>query len=359
MRLSFVLAALAGEVAAASAAPFRIAQLADLHYGEAPALPWGPEQDRNSSRVMRSVFAAEAGGVGVGGGINLAVFSGDQITGNNVVDNATDVMREVFAEAVRAGVPFATLFGNHDDAPLDPPRLRGARRRRLSTTTRRELLAFELATYPLLSRTCGNGAAAPALSSSLPEQCPAGAAPSVSNHYVLVPNASAPFAVLYMLDSGGGSFAETLLPAATAWLGATAAGLAAAFGRALPSLVFVHIPAPEYATAFPGVPGACSGLADDGITPTTGENDLLAVLRAAGGARAVFTGHDHGNAWCCAFQALHLCFGRHTGYGGYGDWDRGARILELDGANATAPGGVGVRTYIRMEDGTTNSEQWL
>jgi hypothetical protein len=355
MRLSFVLAALAGEVAAASAAPFRIAQLADLHYGEAPALPWGPEQDRNSSRVMRSVFAAEA----AGGGIDLAVFSGDQITGNNVVDNATDVMLEVFSEAVRAGVPFATLFGNHDDAPLDPPRLRGARRRRLSTTTRRELLAFELATYPLLSRTCGNDATAPALSFSLPEQCPAGAAPSVSNHYVLVPNASAPFAVLYMLDSGGGSFAETLLPAATAWLSATAAGLAAAFGRALPSLVFVHIPAPEYAAAFPGAPGACSGLADDGITPTTGENDLLAVLRAAGGARAVFTGHDHGNAWCCEFQALHLCFGRHTGYGGYGDWDRGARILELDGANATAPGGVGVRTYIRMEDGMTNSEQWL
>ena len=342
---------------AGAAPPFRVAQLADLHFGEAPSLAWGPEQDRNSSRVMRSVFAAE-------GALDLAVYSGDQITGNNVVDNATDVMREVFAEAVRAGVPFATLFGNHDDAPLDPPRgVRGAARpRRLSTTTRRELLAFELTTYPALSRTCGNGASGgPA--AALPAQCPAGATPSVSNHYVLVPNASTPLAVIYMLDSGGGSFAETLLPAATAWLAATAAGLAAAFGRTLPSLVFVHIPSPEYAAAFPGAPGACSGLADDGITPTVGENDLVAVLRAAGGARAVFTGHDHGNAWCCALGGgaaapLHLCYGRHTGYGGYGDWARGARILELD-ANATAPGGVGVRSYVRMEDGSTNSEQWL
>ena len=340
-----------------AAALFRVAQLADLHFGEAPSLEWGPEQDRNSSRVMRNVFAAEA----AAGGVDLAVFSGDQITGNNVVDNATDVMREVFAEVARSGIPFATIFGNHDDAPLDPPRLRGGgggghRRRRLSTTTRRQLLDFELATYPQLSRTCGNGVAGGA--SELPEQCPASASPSVSNHYVLVPNASAPIAVLYMLDSGGGSFDETLLPAATAWLGAAAAGLAAAFGRALPALVFVHIPAPEYLAAFPGAPGACSGFADDGISPTTGENDLLQVLRAVGSVRAVFTGHDHGNAWCCAYEALHLCFGRHTGYGGYGTWDRGARVLELD-ANASAPGGVGVRSYIRMEDGSTNSEQWL
>ena len=66
--------------------------------------------------------------------------------------------------------------------------------------------------------------------------------------------------------------------------------------------------------------GACAGLAEDGITPTTGANALLSVLRAAGGARAVFAGHDHGNAWCCRPTAgpPSLCYGRHTGYGGYG-----------------------------------------
>jgi hypothetical protein len=26
---------------------------------------------------------------------------------------------------------------------------------------------------------------------------------------------------------------------------------------------------------------------------------------------------------------LHLCFGRHSGYGGYGTWDRGARVYEI------------------------------
>ena len=329
---------------------YRIAQFADLHYGEAPSLPWGPEQDTNSSRVMRNIIHAESAA-----GLDLVVFSGDQITGNNVVHNATNVMMEVFSEVVRSQLRFATIFGNHDDAPLDPPVFR---RRRLSTTTRRELLAFEQATYPQLSVTCGASDTTMPTMYGLPEQCPQSAAPSVSNYYVLLPNATAPRAVLYFLDSGGGSYDEQLLVAATSWLENVTVGLEAVYG-VLPSLVFVHIPTPEYPIAATQ-PGACVGMADDGITPTVGENDLITVLQKAGGARGVFVGHDHGNAWCCSFKSLSLCFGRHTGYGGYGTWDRGARILELQlTGNASAPSGVGIHTYIRMEDGSINSMQWL
>ena len=360
LRKRLLVALLVSVRAAPETQLFRIAQFADLHYGEAPSLPWGPEQDRNSSRVMRSVLATE-------GPLDLVVFSGDQITGNNVVANATAVMAEVFEEVVRSQTRFGTIFGNHDDAALDPPAsLRSQPRRRrlgLSTTTRRELLAFELAHYGALSLTCGGSAAAPGGgvdAGALPEQCPTIAAPSVSNYFILLPNSTSPRAVLYFLDSGGGSYDEELLPAATSWLAATAAALTSRFGGPLPSLVYVHIPSPEFAAAFPGAPGACEGMAEDGITPTVGSNALVATLLAAGGARAVFVGHDHGNAWCCRYAALSLCFARHTGYGGYGDWDRGARIVELQlEGNATAPGGVGVRTHIRMEDGSVNSEEWL
>lgn len=37
---------------------FRIVQFADLHYGEGEDVPWGPAQDRNSTRVMDAVRVA-------------------------------------------------------------------------------------------------------------------------------------------------------------------------------------------------------------------------------------------------------------------------------------------------------------
>ena len=59
-----------------------------------------------------------------------------------------------------------------------------------------------------------------------------------------------------------------------------------------------------------------------------------ALLGAVKGLRAVFVGHDHDNAWCCEHevrfglsaasllytdrpQDMLLCYGQHTGYGGY------------------------------------------
>ncbi len=55
-------------------------------------------------------------------------------------------------------------------------------------------------------------------------------------------------------------------------------------------------------------------------------------------------------------RAPFLCFGKHTGYGGYGSWNRGSRIIELqftekngDG-NFHAANEVDVETWVRMEN---------
>jgi hypothetical protein len=106
---------------------------------------------------------------------------------------------------------------------------------------------------------------------------------------------------------------------------------------------------------------------------------LWAALNATGGNGAIFVGHDHGNAWCCDYNGMDLCYGRHTGYGGYGTWDRRARVVELTlqpgrrplavpaaaaAAAApepwvTAPVSVTAQTWVRMENGTVNSEHSL
>ena len=91
------------ETSSTLSVPLKICQFADLHYGEAPNLVWGPQQDRNSTRVMNNVLIAEQP--------DLVVFTGDQITGNNIVDNATDVLREVFSVVESFGIPFSSIFG--------------------------------------------------------------------------------------------------------------------------------------------------------------------------------------------------------------------------------------------------------
>ena len=63
-------------------------------------------------------------------------------------------------------------------------------------------------------------------------------------------------------------------------------------------------------------------------------------------------GHNHGNDFCChAGGGLHLCYGRHTGYGGYGTWDRGARVYELSIDLGTS-GSFKWSSWVRMEDGS-------
>ena len=55
-----------------------------------------------------------------------------------------------------------------------------------------------------------------------------------------------------------------------------------------------------------------------------------------------------------AGNGLHLCFGRHSGYGGYGSWTRGSRQVKFHLAN---PGEV--QTWIRLETGEASGNVTL
>ncbi|KAJ6446918.1 metallophosphoesterase [Purpureocillium lavendulum] len=72
---------------------------------------------------------------------------------------------------------------------------------------------------------------------------------------------------------------------------------------------------------------------------------------------AVFSGHDHGNTWCRRWRetvpgtyirgnGINLCFGQHTGYGGYGTWVRGGRQIILTEEKLQDRA---LDTYIRLE----------
>ena len=57
-------------------ASFQITLFADLHFGEEPSTPWGPEQDINTTRAMEAVLSHETP--------DLVVLLGDLITSDKM-----------------------------------------------------------------------------------------------------------------------------------------------------------------------------------------------------------------------------------------------------------------------------------
>ena len=57
-------------------------------------------------RVMSTILSIE--------NPDLVVLTGDLITGNNIIDNATAYWKEMVSPMVQAKIPWAVAFGNHD-----------------------------------------------------------------------------------------------------------------------------------------------------------------------------------------------------------------------------------------------------
>lgn len=206
--------------------------------------------------------------------------------------------------------------------------------------------------------------------------------PAITNYYLpLFPREKSchesPVAILWFFDSQGGAEFQApagsedipnwVEPSIVAWFIAERIALKAKYGKDLPSLAFVHIPPTAFFTVqnnllpnygeesahFPGlnddVPLAYegSGWQDVPFMQALVDTPLL---------HSIYSGHDHGDAWCGNWptgsndtkgvSAPHICFCKHTGYGGYGNWNRGSRILKLSFGDA-----MEVETWVRMENG--------
>lgn len=84
---------------------FQITIFEDLHFGEAEDTDWGPLQDVDTLKVMRTVLDNEA--------TQLVVLNGDLITGENTFkENSTDYVDEIVAPLIEAGLPWASTYGS-------------------------------------------------------------------------------------------------------------------------------------------------------------------------------------------------------------------------------------------------------
>jgi hypothetical protein len=275
---------------------------------------------------------------------------GDLITGENtLLWNSTKYLDVVVKPLVEHNVRWSSAYGNHDS----------------QYNLSREALFKEEDKYSL----------------SYTQHSPT-RIPGVTNYYLPLYAQEedcdgTPIAILWFFDSqGGGEFQAPagsenipnwVEPSVAAWFLTEQATLKKKWGKSLPSLAFVHIPptafltvqnnilpkAGEESTHFPGlnddVPLAAEG---DG----TQDVPFMQALVDTPGLHSVYSGHDHGDAWCANWPSLagvnhsgntpHLCFCKHTGYGGYGNWYRGSRNLKLSFGKE-----MDVETWVRMENG--------
>ena len=327
----------------------------------APELGWGPISNVKSTCVISTVLDVEAP--------DLAILNGDLITGENTyLSNSTSYLDIIVQPLAERGIPWASTYGNHDI------------NFNLSTAM---LLAREQDLYPDLS-----------LTQSMVYTPSAG----VSNYFLPVyssdPSSSTPALLLWFFDSKGGrAFQQldadgnqvqlpgTVYQSVVDWFIVTRDTLAWQYGKGVPSLAFVHIP--TYASAAaqltgggidnhtaPGInddccPAATQGIYNDADGYDGSDIPFMEALLATPGLMAVFSGHDHGNDWCYRWNStlnemslrgdgLVLCFGRHSGYGGYGSWTRGVRQVRLT-ESAMQRGEV--ETWIRLED--ENVSGWV
>ncbi|KAK4481685.1 hypothetical protein RD792_012592 [Penstemon davidsonii] len=329
---------------------FKIALFADLHFGEESWTEWGRRQDSNSLRVMSIVLDKEQP--------DFVIYLGDVITANNImIKNASLYWDEAVSPTRDRGIPWSTVFGNHDDAPfewplewfsqitgipqLHCPPSKGDEECSFRGTTRLELMKNEIRQNTLSYSKIG----------------PKTLWPSVSNYLLKLSSSTdseAAIAFFYFFDSGGGSYPQIISNSQVKWFQNKSKEVNP--DSRVPEIVFWHIPSETFKKVAPKLDKLknCIGsIFLEDVAAQEAEMGIMRVLEERPSIKAVFVGHNHGLDWCCPYKKLWLCFARHTGYGGYGKWSRGARILEINEKPFS------LKTWIRMEDGHLHSEVLL
>ncbi|XP_022747797.1 probable inactive purple acid phosphatase 16 isoform X2 [Durio zibethinus] len=229
-------------------APFKIALFADLHFGENAWTDWGPQQDVRSIKVMSSVLDTETP--------DFVVYLGDVITANNIpIANASLYWDQALSPTRSRGIPWASVFGNHDDAPFVWPiewfsapgipqlvcpvvnsSYSGELECSFRGTSRLALMKNEMDNNLL----------------SFSRNGPKDLWPGISN-YVLqvlsVETPQTPLVYLYFLDSGGGTYPEVISSAQVEWFKRLSEEINP--DSRVPELIFWHIPSKAYKKVAP------------------------------------------------------------------------------------------------------------
>lgn len=203
---------------------------------------------------------------------------------------------------------------------------------------------------------------------------------TLTNYYLKVyassedAEADRPSVLLWFLDTGGGTVPATLEADQILWLRSAHHDLVAKYGP-LPGMLFAHVPFMEYKHVDPH-DRKCTGFSDDQVSITesgddgSGNGSILSLVVDLQ-IDWIFVGHDHGNDWCCPIRVdngpkgaggrngassrdIQLCYGRHSGYGGYSTPNvhlPGARVVQFEPTM--------LRKFIQGQSSSSTTNTWV
>ncbi|WP_029905247.1 metallophosphoesterase family protein [Prevotella sp. 10(H)] len=268
---------------------FKIVQFTDVHYQkENPASAVALELIEEVLRVEKP---------------DLVVFTGDIIFSKPAKEGLDDVFNIVEQNEV----PWAYVFGNHDDE---------------YDMSRQEIMDFVQQKTYTLARPGDKYLK------------------GVGNYVLEVKSANGEEnkSVLYFFDSG--AYAPIKGVGTYDWLGTDQvewyARQSAAYtkdnnGHPLPALAFFHIPLAEYSVMKSENYDKLIGSRDEKECHGRLNTGMFAAMRQAGDVMGTFVGHDHNNDYIGNYYDIYLAYGRFSGGNTvYNDLGKnGCRVIEL------------------------------
>jgi 3',5'-cyclic AMP phosphodiesterase CpdA len=301
---------------------FKILAISDLHYT--------PQPDRYGIELTEKLIAIEKP--------DLVIATGDNISGDNcsTPEDVSKAVANVAAAMEKMGVPWAITLGNHDQEHV------------ARTHISREQIFDFYEKYPHNV----NGGWARGIHGA-------------GNKNILLwsSDRSKPVSNIWLLDSGGSVPDPTIRydwihADQIAWYEQTSAAIESKYGHKIPSLMFFHIPLPEFHEMI--LTHKVIGERHEPESPSNINGGLFAAVMERGDVKGIFCGHDHVNTYLGMFHGVMLGQNGVVGYHGYphtppddptNDHARGGRVILLNEDSPEA-----LKTWMRFRDGSKNWE---
>ena len=292
---------------------FRILMVSDLHYS--------PAREENTIRNLTLLLDKTLP--------DFVMLGGDNTSGKDSEEVFAQLLRDVSAPMETRGIPWAHIFGNHDiSAHLSKAvQQKGyeACPHCLSKTGEESLPGVGNYFLPVYDRKGEVAFGLWALDSHQDFQTPSVPFDAVKNPY---------WDLLLPKRLNAGSDWEFVRFEQILWYWNSSVAIEKALGRKLPSIMFLHIPLPEFnALVMNAQRTGTTGEYNEAVSASELNSGLFAAALQRGDVRAIYAGHDHINTFDGTYCGIRMGYDGSLGEHAYGcrDHDPGADRERLRG----------------------------